>query len=193
MKAMILNLHTNFMGMLGSQQDPQEFVSYKESFDFFDWNNNGKISYGSLQKAMRRAGRNPTDVEVLDIINKIDDESGYLDFKEFCYIMSEVSKDQDQETSYKETFRVFSKDEEGCISADEIKFVLMHLPDNLTFKEIEEMIVTVDKNNDGKINYSEFRVMLGAIPLIIPDCHLPVMKRAALNKDKGKKEDLNRA
>ena len=53
--------------------------------------------------------------------------------------MSEVSKDQDQETSYKETFRsgfrselllrkswisffrVFSKDEEGCISADEIK------------------------------------------------------------------------
>ena len=66
---------------------------------------------------------------MLDIINKIDDESGYLDFKveeisgnvrqsrnchldwnlfinqEFCYIMSEVSKDQDQETSYKETFR----------------------------------------------------------------------------------------
>ena len=25
-------------------------------------------------------------------------------------------------------------------------------------KEIEEMIVTVDKNKDGKINYSEFRV-----------------------------------
>ena len=37
------------------------------------------------------------------------------------------------------------------------------------------------------------QVMLGAIPLIIPDAHLPVMKRAALNKDKGKKEDLNRA
>ena len=25
--------------------------------------------------------------------------------------------------------------------------------------------------------------MLGAIPLIIPDAHLPVMKRAALNKE----------
>ena len=60
----------------------------------------------------------------------------------------------------------------------------MHLPDNLTYKvncffstyiinseqfdgdgdgdgdeqEIEDMIVTVDKNKDGKINYSEFRV-----------------------------------
>ena len=30
---------------------------------------------------MRRAGQNPTDIEVLDIINKIDDESGCLDFQ----------------------------------------------------------------------------------------------------------------
>ena len=30
---------------------------------------------------MRRAGHNPTDVEELDIINRIDDESGYLDFQ----------------------------------------------------------------------------------------------------------------
>ena len=37
----------------------------------------------------------------------------------------------------------------------------------MTYKEIDEMIHTVDKNGDGKISYSEFRVMLGAIPLII--------------------------
>ena len=83
---------------------------------------------------MRRAGRNPTDVEVLDIINKIDDGSGYLDLKvtfrkmrtstlvtsmlerqslrlslrnqEFLYIMSELNKDTDLETGYKETFRL---------------------------------------------------------------------------------------
>ena len=40
--------------------------------------------------------------------------------------------------------------------------------------------------------------MLGAIPLIIPDAHLPVMKRAALNKDnnndfnKDNNNDLNK-
>ena len=27
-----------------------------------------------------------------------------------------------------DTFRVFSKDDEGCIPADEMKFVLKHLP-----------------------------------------------------------------
>ena len=34
--------------------------------------------------------------------------------------------------------------------------------------EIDEMINTVDKNGDGKISYSEFRVMMGAFPLLIP-------------------------
>ena len=29
---------------------------------------------------MRKAGANPTDIEVMEIINKIDDESGSFDF-----------------------------------------------------------------------------------------------------------------
>ena len=36
--------------------------------------------------------------------------------------------------------------------------MLTHLPGKVTYKEIDEMIKTVDKNGDGKINYSEFRV-----------------------------------
>ena len=56
----------------------------------------------------------------------------------------------------------------GCIPADEMKFALMHLPGKITYKEIDEMIHTVDKNGDGKISFSEFRVMMGGIPLIIP-------------------------
>ena len=28
----------------------------------------------------------------------------------------------------KESFRVFSKDDEGCITAEELKFVMTHLP-----------------------------------------------------------------
>ena len=45
----------------------------------------------------------------------------------------------------------------GCIPAEEMKFVLMHLPGKVTYKEIDEMIETVDKNGDGKISFSEFR------------------------------------
>ena len=56
------------------------------------------------------------------------------------------------------SFENFSKDAEGCIHPDEIKFVLRQLPSELEPEEIQEMIDIVDKNNDGKISYSEFRV-----------------------------------
>ena len=38
--------------------------------------------------------------------------------------------------------------------------MLMHLPGKVTYKEIDEMIETVDKNGDGKISFSEFRFCL---------------------------------
>ena len=42
---------------------------------------------------------------------------------------------------------------------DHPRFVLMHLPGKITYREIDEMIATVDKNEDWKISYSEFRVI----------------------------------
>lgn len=46
---------------------------------------------------------------------------------------------------------------QGCIPADEMKFVLEQLPGGISYREIEEMINTVDRNGDGKISFSEFR------------------------------------
>ena len=47
--------------------------------------------------------------------------------------------------------------------------MLTHLPGKVTYKEIDEMIKTVDENGDGKINYQEFRVMIGAKPNLTAD------------------------
>merc|ERR1719370_270022 len=105
--------------------DKDEEESYKAAFAAFDWNHNGRISLGSLQAAMRRAGNNPTDVEVSDIVNRVaaelENTSGYITFQEFCFIMKDKDCGRDTETGYKEAFRAFSRDEEGCIPADEIK------------------------------------------------------------------------
>merc|ERR1711997_704528 len=156
----------SFLSVVRKEDHQTEF---REAFNAFDWNHSGKISYGSLQAAMRRCGHNPTDIEVSDIINKIHDDTGSLNFEDFYNIMEERTRDTDPETGYKECFRVFSKDHEGCITAEEMKFVLLHLPGKITYKEIDDIITTVDKNEDWKISYSEFRVMLGAIPLVLPD------------------------
>ena len=46
---------------------------------------------------------------------------------------------------------------QGCIPADEMRFVLMNLPGGVSEQEVDEMISTVDRNNDGRISFSEFR------------------------------------
>ena len=61
----------------------EERKAYYEAFQAFDWNNNGKISYGSLIFAMRRAGLNPTEVEVHDIINRLYTGSDTITFEKF--------------------------------------------------------------------------------------------------------------
>ena len=60
------------------------------------------------------------------------DGSGFLEFPEFCLMMYKKLSDTDTENELKETFRVFSKDDEGCITAEELKFVLTHLPGKVT-------------------------------------------------------------
>ena len=47
------------------------------------------------------------------MINKIDDGSASLSFPDFCLLIREKAKELDPETHFKDTFRVFSKDEEG--------------------------------------------------------------------------------
>ena len=109
--------------------------------------------------------------------NQIDDGSGTLNSSDFTLLVLEKNKEIDPETLFKDTFRVFSKDNEGgisnvwiylynfifqqrqlgCIPAKEMKFVLQNLPGGISFEEINEMIDTVDKNGDGKISFSEFR------------------------------------
>ena len=74
------------------------------------------VDLQELQYAMRRAGQNPTDIEVQDMLNKIEDGSGVMDFEDFLLVMREKSKEVDMEIHFKDAFRAFSKDEEGALS-----------------------------------------------------------------------------
>lgn len=45
--------------------------------------------------------------------NQIDDGSGTLNSSDFTFLVLEKNKEIDPETLFKDTFRVFSKDNEG--------------------------------------------------------------------------------
>lgn len=61
-------------------------------------------------------------------------------------------KGTDTEAELREMFKVFDMDGNGYISAEEFKWTMMNLGQQLTEEEVEEIIKTADLNGDGQID-----------------------------------------
>ena len=104
---------------------------------------------------MRSLGQNPTEAELQDMINEIDEDgNGTVEFNEFLVMMVKKSDpNADKEQELKESFRVFDKNGDGFISAEELKLVMSRLGEELTDQELEEMISEADKDGDKQVNF----------------------------------------
>jgi calmodulin len=121
----------------------------------------GTITTKELGTVMRSLGQNPTEAELQDMINEVDqDGNGTIDFQEFIGLMARKMKDTDSEAELLEAFKVFDKDGNGFISAEELRHVMTNLGEKLTDEEVNEMIREADQDGDGQVDYSEFVKMM---------------------------------
>lgn len=97
------------------------------------------------------------------MMNEVDtDHSGSIEFNEFINMMTkQVSKEQEEE-ELKQAFKVFDKDGNGFISAEELEFAMTKIGEKLTKEEVQQMIKEADLDGDGQINYEEFVRMMCA-------------------------------
>lgn len=103
---------------------------------------------------MKSLGQNPTEAELTDMINEIDEDGdGTVDFKEFLKMMMKKANSKDPYDELKEAFKVFDKDQNGFISEAELKQVMLQLGETLSDEELQEMIKEADEDGDGQVNY----------------------------------------
>ncbi len=73
------------------------------------------------------------------MINEFDvDQSGTIDFAEFCQIMKRINKDSDTEM-LREAFRVFDGDGNGYITSLEFRYLMTNVGEHLSDEDVDQM------------------------------------------------------
>merc|ERR1711973_557277 len=131
----------------------------KEAFALFDRDRDGEINTEELGKVMRTHGFNPTEEDLKDMIRNVDTNSnGAIDFNEFIEMM--VKRGNNVEEDVAHAFKVFDRDGDGLITAEELRLTMNNLGEPITEEEVKAMIAEADIDGDGKINFEEFKTLM---------------------------------
>ncbi|KAL3873880.1 hypothetical protein ACJMK2_036963 [Sinanodonta woodiana] len=140
----------------------EQVEEFREAFRLFDPDGDGTITSLELGMVMRVIGQNPTEAELQDMINEVDqDGNGTIEFEEFVAMMATRSRQQEgSDDIMRKTFAVFDRDKTGYITSNNLRTVLKNIGMRFSARVVQEMINEVDSDGDGKVNYEEFKAMM---------------------------------
>jgi len=135
----------------------------KEVFKFMDKDDNGHVDSDEIKGVLSKLGVEITGEEIKDIMASLDENGdGVMDFDEFVQMMDRRMSINSQYAEIEQTFKVFDKNGDGKITFDELKDVLTALGEEVTDKDVMDMIKEADLNGDGAIDFEEFKIMMTA-------------------------------
>ena len=129
----------------------------------FDKNGDGRITKEELNESLENLGILIPDEELTQMIEKMDvNGDNCIDIDEFGEMYRSLMDDKDEEEDLKEAFNVFDQNGDGYISVDELRSVLasLGLKQGKTIEDCKRMIMKVDVDGDGRVNFKEFKQMM---------------------------------
>ncbi|XP_056142287.1 calcium-binding protein 2-like [Lampris incognitus] len=142
---------------------PEEIEELREVFVEFDKNKDGYISHKDLGECMRTMGYMPTEMELIALSQQIC--GGKLDFEDFVELMGPKmlaeTADMIGVKELRDAFKEFDSNGDGQISITELREAMKKLMgEQLTHREIDEILRDVDLNGDGLVDFEEFVRMM---------------------------------
>lgn len=138
-------------------------IELKRVFQLFDRNGDGRITKKELNDSLENLGIFIPDKELTQMVEKIDvNGDGCVDIDEFGELYQTIIEERDEEEDMKDAFKVFDQNGDGFISVDELRSVLtsLGLKQGRALEDCKKMIMKVDVDGDGMVNYKEFKQMM---------------------------------
>ncbi|KAF8007578.1 hypothetical protein BT93_K1547 [Corymbia citriodora subsp. variegata] len=149
-------------------------------FDLFDKNGDGLITPEELSKALALLGLDADRSDLESILRSHikpgSDGLRYADFVALHQSLDEAffggeeaeeaaGSSSREEMDLSEAFKVFDEDGDGFISARELQAVLakLGLPEGKEIGRVERMITSVDRDQDGRVDFFEFKDMMRSV------------------------------
>ncbi|CAF0853698.1 unnamed protein product [Adineta steineri] len=135
----------------------EKIQDFQAAFSIMDAQSKGFVAADDINQVAQAADMTLVENEAQLLLGSADeDHSGGIDMREFISIMTTPINQQDLEEELRATFRVFDKDGNGTINANELKRFVRLYDTELTEDEADDMISQADPNKTGSINYDDF-------------------------------------
>jgi len=144
--------------VIAERLSEEEIAGLRQMFKAVDVQNRGVITFGELRQGLKRYGSELENREISDIMEVADNDNNVtINYEEFIAATVPLNKIE-REEHLMAAFTYFDKDGSGYITVDKLQRACGEHDMDDTF--LEEIILEVDQNNDGQIDYAEFVAMM---------------------------------
>jgi calmodulin len=141
----------------------EEISEFKEAFNMIDRDGGGTIGIKEIRTLLNVLGSEPPEEEVQELINEVDtDGNGEIDFAEFVTLMARKKKGSDSEEELLQAFNYIvttTPNDAELITPEKIRKIFSNLGVELSDEDINEMLMEVDVDKDGIVEWEDFRQM----------------------------------